>query len=152
MTQCPPRLSVLEEIHGTLQWQPDNFEHFNSRWTPAFREPYSTPVLCHRCLFCFHILSSFQMLFPSFWEKHVRQPGETQQRTACGKKSKHSTGEQDLTSGHPEFFPVRKQVLHFRAWAQQHTLFYLSWCMTDRIDGHKAQLIFVLVLILILNA
>lgn len=83
-----PRLSVLEETHGTLQWQPDNFEHFCSPWTPIFREPCSTPIFCHRCLFCFHTLSSFQMLFPCFWEKHVRQPGENPAENVTEKEAK----------------------------------------------------------------
>lgn len=83
-----PRLSVLEETHGTLQWQPDNFEHFCSPWTPIFREPYSTPIFCHRCLFYFHTLSSFLMLFPCFWEKHVRQPGENPAENVTEKEAK----------------------------------------------------------------
>lgn len=60
MTQPLPGFFILKDIHGTLKWQSDNFEHLNSPWIPIFRAPHSTPILCHPCPFCFHMLNRFR--------------------------------------------------------------------------------------------
>jgi len=86
-----PTLSVLEEIHGTLQWQPDDFEHFNSPWTPLFWEPCSTPhsvssVSTCKATFRCRFLVSEKNMWGSQEKSSREQHVERSQSTILGTK------------------------------------------------------------------
>lgn len=115
MTQPLPRFSILRDIHGTLKWQSDNFEHLNSPWIPIFRAPHSTPILCCHHLFCFHMLSSFRC-FSLFLRKTCKAARRNPAENSMWKEGKAKYCGEDLISGTPEVFLVGKEVM----------LFYLS--------------------------
>lgn len=134
-TLCLPRLFVLKETLASYSISQIVLNIsivlrylLRGSCTPAL---HSVTIV-----FCFHMLSSFQMLFPYFWGKCEAIRRNVAENSMW--KEILVLGSEFLLQGTLRFSLVCKQMMCFRPWAQ---LFYLSWCMTDCTDHHMAYVI-----------